>query len=117
VSEHANIVFDGDWRLLSDDPEIGQRRWIMRNPENPNQWIVKTETWVPSLVAEANEVMRNETAGQRFGKHRMVARIPLSDLYGQKFGEAWKADDMPYILKKLDDPDNRHLRTFEGRLT
>jgi hypothetical protein len=109
--------FKDGWRLLSDDPEIGQRRWIMRNPEDPNQWIVKTETWVPSMVAEANEKERNATAGQRFGNFRKVASIPLADLYGKKFGEAFKADDMKYILRKLDDPDNRHLRTFEGRLT
>jgi hypothetical protein len=108
--------FDGPWRLLSEDLAIGQRRWIMRNPDNPNQWIVRTETWVPSLVAEDNERDRNETAGQRFGNGKVVARIPLSILYGKELGEAFKAGDEPFIRKFLNDPDNSWMRTFRGRL-
>jgi hypothetical protein len=109
--------FDGPWRLLSEDLVIGQRRWIMRDPGNPNRWIVKTQSWAPSLIAEGNERDRNEAAGQRFGDGRIVARIPLSILYGKELGEAFKVGDEPYIRKFLDDPNNAWMRTFGGRLT
>jgi hypothetical protein len=59
--------FDGHWMLLSEAPEIGQRRWIMRDPENPYKYHVKTTSWAPSLIAEANAEMLKASAGQRFG--------------------------------------------------
>lgn len=108
--------FDGHWMLLSEAPEIGQRRWIMRDPENPYKYYVKTTSWAPSLIAEANAEMLNASAGQRFGDGKVVARIPLADLYGPKLGPAFKAGDQPYIRKFLNDPENRHMRTFEGTI-
>jgi hypothetical protein len=112
----ARSRFDGPWMLLSERPEIGQRRWVRRDPDNPCRWHVKTESWAPSLVAEANAEMRKASAGQRFGDGKIVARIPLADLYGPKLGEAFKDGDQAYIRKHLNDPDNRHLRTFEGNI-
>jgi hypothetical protein len=101
--------FDGRWMLLSEDPEIGQRRWIMADPEVPNKWHVRTETWATSLIAEANERERNENA-------RKVASIPMNVLYGKELLEAHKADDQPYIRKFLNRSENRWMRTSDGVL-
>jgi hypothetical protein len=60
---------------------------------------------------------RSGQSGQRFGDGRIVARIPLSILYGKELGEAFKVGDEPYIRKFLDDPNNAWMRTFGGRLT
>jgi hypothetical protein len=108
--------FDGRWMLLSEDPEIGQRRWIMADPDVPNKWHVRTETWATSLIAEDNERERNASAGQRFGNRRKVASIPMNVLYGKELLEAHRADDQPYIRKFLNKPENRWMRTFEGTI-
>lgn len=108
--------YDGAWRLWSDDPEIGQRRWIMRNPDNAEQWVVRTETWVPSLVAEANAEEAKANDGKRFGDGKIVARIPLADLFRGAVGEAFKAGDQRYLKKWLNNSDQHWLRTFRGHL-
>lgn len=108
--------FDGPWMLLSDHPEIGQRRWVRRDPDNPCKWHVKTESWAPSLIAEANAEMLKASEGQRWGNGKVAARIPLSVLYGPELGPAFKDGDQQYIRKYLNSPDNRHLRTFEGTI-
>jgi hypothetical protein len=115
-SNLAPSRFDGPWMLLSEQPEIGQRRWIRPDADDPNKWHVKTESWAPSLIAETNAEMLKASQGQRFGDGKVVARIPLADLYGPKLGPAFKAGDQPYIRKFLNDPDNRHMRTFEGAI-
>ncbi len=105
-------VFDGQWRLLSDDPVLKQRKWFLY--DNEGNMVIKTETYVEDMVAD-NTAMLNESIGQRFGEGRIVARVPL-DVYYAKLAEAQAGGDDRYVKKWLDDSDNRAWRTFRGRL-
>lgn len=106
-------VYNGEWQLLSEDRETGTRKWIMALDEN--NLVVKTESYVPSLLAEANAEDLNESEGKRFGDGQVVARIPMNTLYGPLL-EPVKQDDKRYLRKFLNDPDNRWMRSFRGRL-
>jgi hypothetical protein len=110
----AAAIFDGPWRLLSDNGHT--RKWVRQDPDDPNKWIVKTQTYVTAAVAEENAELYKESDGKRFGDGRVVARIPLHQLYTGSLGEAFKAGDTPWLKRFLNDPSNRHLRTFRGNL-
>lgn len=106
-------LYDGEWQLLSDDRETGTRRWIKALDEH--NLVVKTESWVPSLLAEANAETMKENEGKRFGDGQVVARIPMNVLYGPLL-EPVQQDDRRYLRRFLNDPENRWMRTFPGRL-
>lgn len=105
-------VYDGEWQLLpSSDPLT--RKWIMAVDEN--NFVVKTETLAPSLIAESNAEDLKASDGKRFGDGQVVARIPLGLFYGQLL-EPVKQRDQRYLRKFLNDRDNRWMRTFRGQL-
>jgi hypothetical protein len=109
--------FDADgWLLWSEDPAIGQRRWLKRDPDDPRRWHVRTESWLPELVYERNVRERTDRAGERRrGDDPVhVARIPLHELFRGALGEAFKADDEPYVRRYLNERD--HLKTTDKRL-
>jgi hypothetical protein len=89
---------------------------IQRNPDNPDQWVVWRQTYVPSLVGEANQAEANENDGKRWGEGRIAARIPLHILFGKELGEAFKAADETYLKKFLNRSENAWMRTFKGTL-
>lgn len=106
-------LYSGEWQLLRDDPETGTRRWIMAIDEH--NLVVKTESYLPSLLAEANAEDLKASEGKRFGDGQVVARIPMNILYGPLL-EPVRQDDKRYLRKFLNDPDNRWMRTFRGKL-
>lgn len=89
---------------------------LQRNPDNPDQWVVWRQTYVPSLVGEANQTEANENDGKRWGEGRIAARIPLHILYGKELGPAFKAGDDDYLKQFLNRSENQWMRTFRGRL-
>lgn len=107
---------DGPWVVLSDDGNT--RKWLRQDPDVPNQWIVRTQTYVTSAVAEDNARLRNETHGKRFGEMPLVARIPMHELYNKNtaLGQAWKAGDEDWMRKYLNASENLRHRTREGRI-
>lgn len=106
-------LYSGEWQLLSEDREAGTRKWIMALDEH--NLVVKTESWVPSLLAETNAEDLQASEDKRFGDGQVVARIPMNILYGPLL-EPVKQDDKRYLRKFLNDPDNRWMRSFRGRL-
>src|SRR4029077_8288351 len=109
-----SIVDGSGWFLWSEHPDIGERKWIKRDAENPRKWHVRTESWLPSLVVEANERDRNKTAGRRFGDGLShVGRIPMRDLYNE-LGEPFRTDDQGYLRAYLNR--HPHLKTTDKRL-
>ncbi len=102
---------DGDdWELLSDD--VYARVWLRTLPDGRIQTC--TVERVDPLI-EANERLRNESNGQRFGDGKVVASIPL-DKYFRDIVPARKAGDEKWIKKYLNDHDNQKLRTFRGNI-
>ena len=109
------VQHDGDWKLLSDWDENGQRKWI--STEDGIHYIVKTETLTQNVndLIDANKEAYNASEGKRWGGGQVAWRMPL-DQYFRHLAEAKKQDDQGYIKKFLNDPDNRAFRTFKGRL-
>lgn len=109
----ALIPRDGEWRLLSDDPAVGIRKWYMML-DNGNQ-VIKTEYYAWEAVKAANKADYNASLGKRWGEGQRTASIPLPMFY--KFlGEASRQKDEKYISRWLNDPDHRAFRTFHGKV-
>lgn len=106
-------VYDGEWQLLSEDKEAGVRKWIMAIDEN--NFVVKTETWVPSLVAEANAQIMADNVGKRWGDGQVFARVPLHIKFGE-LAEPTKQQDTKWLKRYWNDPANAWMRTFPGKV-
>jgi hypothetical protein len=106
-------TYDGEWQLLRDDPETGTRKWIMAIDEN--NMVVKTETYLPSLLAEENAKLLAENEGKRWGEGRMFARVPLHIKLGE-LAEPTQQEDKQWLRRWYNDPDNRQWRIFPGRV-
>jgi hypothetical protein len=78
-------------------------------------------------IIELNKAEANDADGARWGDGKRVARIPaLMVEQMRKSGQLGPVDpvtgranvlDSRYLLKYLDDPANRDLRTFRGLLS
>jgi hypothetical protein len=106
-------VYDGEWQLLSYDPEAGVRKWLMAVDEN--NFIVKTETLVPSLLAEENARLLADNEGKKWGEGRVFARVPLHIKFGE-LHEPTQQQDHKWLKKWYNDPDNRAWRIFPGKV-
>jgi hypothetical protein len=105
-------TYDGEWQLVSDDG-CGTRRWLMAIDENT--FVQKTESYVPSLLAEENAGTLSENEGKRWGDGQVVARIPLHIKMGE-LREPTAQQDEKWLKKWLNDPDNRQWRIFPGKV-
>lgn len=106
-------LYSGEWQLLSDRPDIGQRKWIMAVDEH--NLVVRTETYLPSLVAEANAEDFKASDGKRWGDGQVAARMPL-DLWFRDLGEATRQGDLAYKRRYFNNSDNARWRTFKGTI-
>ena len=111
-------VRDGDWDLLSHDPETGVTRWIMEDPEVPFRVIVRTDTPKSNVegLLERNKRLYNESEGKRWGDGQVAYSMPVDEFFRSGVAEAKKQTDTPWLKRFFNDPDNRAFRTFKGRL-
>jgi hypothetical protein len=106
-------TYDGEWQLLSDDPDTGTRKWIMALDEDT--MIVRTDSYIPSLLAEENAKLLAENEGKRWGDGRVFARVPLNIRMGELL-EPTQQQDEKWLKRWYNDPDNRAWRIFPGRI-
>jgi hypothetical protein len=104
--------YDGEWQLVSDDG-YGTRRWIMAIDENT--MIQKTETYIPSLLAEENAKLLAANEGKRWGDGQVFARVPLH-IKMKELAEPTRQHDEKWLKKWYNDPDNRQWRIFPGKV-
>lgn len=110
------LLYDGGWKLISDNPERGIRRYAcVLMVDGKFQVIVKTENYAIGLILDANTRDRAETAGQKFGDFARVASVPI-DIWNRELDEAHSAGDEAYVNKWLNDGDHAGFRTKEGML-
>jgi hypothetical protein len=105
-------VYDGEWRLMDDDPEMGVRRWWL---DLGTHYVMRTEYYETDRMLEFNAALRSETAGQRFGEMRCVASMPMN-VWQKTLAPAIQQQDSEYVRKILNDSDFSKFRTFEGRV-
>ena len=69
------IIRDGDWTLFESD-FLGQRQtWSRQNPDGTTTY--RTDYKVDDVM-DANLLLRNDTAGERYGDWRLIASVPLA---------------------------------------
>lgn len=104
-------TYDGEWQLVKQTPF--ERVWLMAVDEN--NFVAKRETIAHSLQAEANAVDYNASEGKRWGEGQVMARVPL-DIYYRDVLPRKLAGDTAGLKRYWNDPDNRWMRTFKGRV-
>lgn len=109
----AKVPRDGDWRLLSDDPVTGLRRWQLLTEDD--RIIIKTEHTKMETVLAVNRADYNESYGQRWGGGKRIASIPMHIFFRQIQPRLQQRDDKS-LSNWLNDPDNRGFRTFRGKV-
>jgi hypothetical protein len=105
-------VFDGEWQLMPNS-QPGTLKWI--KAVSPTEFIVKTQTLMPSLVAEENAKDLAASEGKRWGDGQVIGRVPL-DMYHKKLVEPTRQKDKKWLSRFWNDPDNRAWRTFKGNV-
>jgi hypothetical protein len=114
MKAHASgEVYDGEWQLVSDDPETGTRKWLMAIDEN--NFVLKTESYIPSLLAEENAKLLAANEGKKWGDGQVFARVPL-DIKMKELAEPTRQQDEKWLKKWYNDPDNRQWRIFPGKV-
>lgn len=102
----------GAWVLVEDTPDY--RRYELDMPDG--QTILRTEHKNTEALLSQNLEIAKDNAGKRWGDGQIVARIPMNLYYSMGLAEASRQRDTAYIKKILEDPSNRALRTFEGKI-
>lgn len=74
-----------------------------------------TEAIDDKILVDANNMIRNEREGERFGDMSHVASVPMNVAEDILF-PALKNHDDDFVKKWLNDPDNRGFRTKAGLL-
>ena len=107
------LITDGDFELLSAQPDAGTSTWVRYNPDG-TVTLRKTIMWEQYL--EANAQARSLQAGQKWGDGKVVSSVPLGYALRTGYAEAMRDGDTKWKQKFLNDRDNYKLRTFEGKL-
>lgn len=106
-------ITDGDFELLTANPEAGTSTWIRYNADG-TATLRTTVRWDQYL--DANKKALSDSAGQRWGDGKMVSSVPMGYAFKTGYAEAMKNGDTKWKQRFLNDIDNRKLRTFEGNL-
>jgi hypothetical protein len=101
--------------LLDRDPLSGATE-TFEYDEAEDRAVIKRSNDVEPVL-DRNKALFNE--GPRRGEFRLAASIPLDValLWREQKGiDVFKQDHWPAVVKLLNDPDWRYLRTSPGRL-
>lgn len=99
------------WTCIAQD--IYSKTWI--RPREDGRGFDQCVMERVGPVLDANERLRNDSDGKRFGDGQIVASIPLAKYY-RDILPMKQAGDTTGIKRYLNDPDNRKLRTFRGNI-
>jgi hypothetical protein len=106
-------VYDGEWQLLRDDPVAGIRKWIMALDED--NMVVRTEWYLPDQFAAENARLLAENEGKKWGDGQVYARVPMHIKMGELL-EPTQQEDKKWLSRFYNDPDNKWMRIFPGRV-
>ncbi len=104
------MITDGNFTLVDYDFHTGRSVWHYFDGEKT---IIRTDYPVDNLVRE-NAAFRNHV--KQGGDWRKVASIPMNILYDNNLARAHSEGDDKYVLRFLNDSDNRAWRTSTSRL-
>jgi hypothetical protein len=106
------MIPDNAWtfRRYSDD---GQYRIWTYTDTSLDITIEKKEPLYANEILKLNQERLKESEGKRWGDGRVVASIPLN-VYFKEF--AGRHNDPEFADWFLNNSENRHYRTFKGRI-
>lgn len=105
-------------RLLEIDEFTGTKHWFSYD-ELTNETTIRTEWLDAEPAIERNRRLQNDTDHSRKGEWWYVGHIPNAIIakWHQDYGiDVFNKDHRDAVLKKLDDPEWRYLRTGLGRI-
>jgi hypothetical protein len=105
-------IRDGDWRLVSHDPEMGRSVWHLHQ-DGMDHFRIDFEV---AKTLEQNKADYNVAQTGWKGDWVKVASIPHNILHDSGFDAAINQRDKKFISRFLNDPDNRGWRTKPGKV-
>ena len=102
------------WRKLDED--VDKVEWFTVDDDTGEE-VVRTEWKNTQYLLEENKAIQGKEAGRGKDMHH-VARIPPSIIvkWMEEGINIYDRNHGPAILKKLDDPEYRHLRVNTGTI-
>ena len=100
-------------RVFSHDPASGVTKYFHYDDDTDQCWI-ETAQDAQGIVDAATAARNNVTSLDKWGDGRHVGYIPVS-VYAKWCAEG-KLGDQATIRAFLNDPSNKLLRTFPGRV-
>lgn len=102
-----------DWYLISDEPDLGLRRWGL-DLDNERS-IIRTEYYVADAFMDANAEQLKASEGVKFGNGQVVASVPMH-IWARQIAPRQRDGNISSIKRWLNDPDNLCFRTFRGKV-
>lgn len=106
-----------DWVMIEYDPVVNRAlfgRPAVKNGETGTEY--KVEYYVDPVI-EANKIELNNQASGWRGDYHKVASLSPALAYGDSYiANALREGDERSMSKWLNDPDNKHWRTKEGKV-
>lgn len=110
----ARSVRDGDWELVSWDPQTGRTTWAL---QEEGKTVLRTDMPVQATIDE-NAMARNDAPSGWSGDWHRIASVPMQLLYDDNLGlnKAIQQGDDKYVSRWLNDSDNRAWRVKDGHV-
>lgn len=89
----------------------GVKRTMLVDQDEPDKFTVHTEVEMDEVLNNI-ERAREEELAQPFKVNRLLAKVPMT-VYERSLLEQWDESDWK---KWLNDPNNKHLRVWPGRV-
>ena len=103
--------FEGKWVLVGTTP------WTNTYEVDLGDRIVrKTEYLGTQELLDEAQKDRSANLNKRWGDGQVIGRVPLPLYFASGLAQAQKEGDRRFVRRFWNDPDNRHLRTFEGNI-
>jgi len=108
-----------DREFMWANPMLGTITYAVDDPSTDGFWLETVQDLEPAMEANKRD-LSNAGSSPRFGDGKIVASIPLVLLMQlQKqgvLGPNFAMLDEPRFRRWLNDPENRHFRTFPGNI-
>lgn len=100
-------------RLFDRDPLLGTK--TLFHPDGAGGFTLETQQDVEHVL-EGNKILQNDVDERaRYGEHlTRMASVPL--VIWMKWKQEGDVNDPAFLRKKLNDPENKFLRTRPGKI-
>jgi hypothetical protein len=101
----------GKWVMVGDNESY--RHWEL---DLGDRIIRKSECKHVWKLLEDNQREMNENAGRRWGDGKSIGSVPMNVYFQSGLAQANQQRDWNFVKRFWNDPDNKKLRKFPGRI-